>query len=124
MVRAYTADDYKFVVEWMESRALDPLPKDLIPEIGGIVDGIAVGFIYKTDSKMAYMEHYISNPFAESHSRKQAMQMVTAYLIKQARDAGFRYLYASSDKTTICTLAKENGFKYIGNQLAFLKELI
>ena len=124
MVRAYTADDYKFVVEWMESRALDPLPKDVIPEIGGIVDGIAVGFIYKTDSKMAYMEHYISNPFAERHSRKQAMQMVTAYLIKQARDAGFTYLYANSDKTTICTLAKENGFKYIGNQLAFLRELI
>ena len=120
MVRAYTEDDYKFIVEWMESRALDPLPRDVIPEVGGIVDGIACGFIYKTDSKMAYMEHYISNPFAERHARKQAMQMVTAYLIKQARDAGFKYLYASSDKTTICTLAKEKGFKYIGNQLAFL----
>lgn len=123
MVRAYTEDDYKFIVEWMESRALDPLPKDVIPEVGGIVYGIACGFIYKTDSKMAYMEHYISNPFAERHARKQAMQMVTAYLIKQARDAGFKYLYASSYKTTICTLARENGFKYIGNQLAFLKEL-
>ena len=68
---------------------------------------LLVGFIYKTDSSVAYMEHYISNPLSERHARKQAMQLVTAYLIKQARDAGFRYLIASSDKTTICTLAKE-----------------
>ena len=47
------------------------------------------------------------------------MQLVTAYLIKQARDAGFRYLIASSDKTTICTLAKRTVFKHVGNQLAF-----
>lgn len=121
--RQYDKKDYESVCDWMNSRGLDPIPESVLPEVGSIVEGIACGFLYQTDSKMAIIEHYITNPFADKAMRRQSMQLVTAHLLKQARDLGFKYIIAASDHKSICKLAKDNGFKLVGIQHAFLKEL-
>ena len=80
--RRLTEKDYSTIVEWWKSwPEWEPLAQEMLPEngTGGIIiekegEPIVAGFLYGTNSKIAWMEWIISNPkYRIKKDREQAI---------------------------------------------------
>ena len=118
-VRYLRHDDYdNFLVDWWESWNWVPPTRDMLPEngTGGIVvskDGVDIcaGFIYFTNSKMAWLEFIVSNKEYRQSDRKDAIEFLINTLSLVAKDKGFNYIYASIKNTSLIDRYKASGFK-------------
>ena len=84
-VRKYNPSDYFTVASWWSKQKWPVIPSDHLPEHGFIVDGIAAGFLYKTDSKFALLEFVIANPDTSKEDRSKALDLVIDSLLKSNR---------------------------------------
>lgn len=121
--RSYSDDDYEVISGWYKARLLTVPEKDYLPKVGFIVDDIACGFIYKTDSLIAILDMYVTNPHASDIDRKKALEMVTTLLICHAQACHLKAIKADTKYDAIKLLAMEHGFNYLGEYSSFFKEI-
>lgn len=84
LVRRVVDLDFDEISKWAEARSLDMPDKKYFPKTGFIVNGIAAGFIYYTDSPIAIIDCYLSNPGSLKEDRDKALDLITEELIKNA----------------------------------------
>ena len=99
---------------WKDWRWIAP-SFDMLPGTGVIVsiDGLDVcaGFLYKTDSKMAWIEYIISNfEYKDREKRKKAIEFLINVLSEFAIDNGFKYLYTSLKSKSLIERYANCGF--------------
>lgn len=112
--------DFDAISIWFENRLL-PIPdRSLFPPTGFIVDGIAAGFLYFTDSRIGIIDCYISNPHTEAKTRSDALDMITDALIAKAKAHGCRLVKCDSKIEATKKRAISSGFKPIGSYEAFV----
>lgn len=87
--------DYNTINEWSIARNLGPIPKELLPKIGFIVDNVACGFVIQTDTKVAYGEFLISNPTSTKEQRNVAIDSIMNRGFEKARDLGYLIFYVN-----------------------------
>jgi hypothetical protein len=100
-VRHLTEEDYEVLVTWWQKWNWTAPPRDFLPENGrgGLMiekNGIPIvaGFIYFTNSKVAWTEFVISNfDYKEKKDRKEAIMILISELIRIAREKGSKYIY-------------------------------
>lgn len=127
--RILIESDYDTILTpWWESWNWTPPTKDSLPEngCGGIMvshEGrdICAGFMYFTNSKMAWLEFIVSNKEYKEKNRKEAIEFLINYLSAIAKDKGFMYIYTSLKSTPLIKRYENCGF--IGGD-ANCKELI
>ena len=110
--RKYTSEDFNQVRDWYNNRSLAPI-EDLLPQVGFIVPGIAAGFLMQTDTKCCILEPFISNPFAESLDRKDALDLIMGELILEAYRLGYNRIYGFSTRPSMIERAKQYGFEIV-----------
>lgn len=89
------------ISHWYRDRDMSiPHPK-FFPETGFVVENIAAGFIYKTDSKICLLDGYISNPKTTKEDRKKALDIITSDLIIYAKESGFLSILAYTKNESI-----------------------
>lgn len=89
IVKWKAKEHYKVVASWYHARNLPaPLPEEL-PELGFIVDSKVAGWVARTDSCVALIDTYISNPHSTPGSRKAAMEKLTGVLLDTATSLGY-----------------------------------
>lgn len=102
-IRFLTDTDYdNTLVKWWEDwRWTAPL-KECLPENGtcGMMvtsNGVEVcaGFVYFTNSKMAWVEYIISNKEYRGEDRSDCIEFLINTLCELVKDKGFSYIYAS-----------------------------
>lgn len=103
--------DWGQMASWYEDWGLDVPEKEFFPETGYVVDEVAAGFLYKTDSGLAMVESYISNPHISKELRGKALDSITEMLIDSARICGFKFVMAVSSIEAIINRAVIHGFK-------------
>lgn len=89
----------KFYNQWFIDRGLDIEPIEFCPPTGLIVydtDPICIGFLCKTDSKIAIITNLISDPFYESDLRSHALDFLIKILIELAKDQDFKMICVST----------------------------
>lgn len=110
-MRLYKDEDYPTLKKWLGDRNLGDIPKDYLPEVGLIVPGLAVGFLLTTDTPLAFLEYFVSNPLANQDDRQEAIYQIAKELIEYAKHIGVEIVQMNSTAKTIIDQAVNLGFK-------------
>jgi hypothetical protein len=121
MVRQYVPHDYELLEKLFKSWNLPAPPKSLLPHIGYMVDDVACGFIYFTDSKIAIIDNFITNKQSNKEERDAALDEITNALMGSAKTAGCKLVKCDSDIDSIKKRAVKMGFTTIGVFTAFAR---
>lgn len=124
LARRFLELDFDEVEKWFVRRN-QPMPdKSLFPKVGFIVDGIAAGFIYFTDSFVAIIDCYISNSDSDSKMRSDALDIITKSLINMARFHKCKVIKCDTQLESVKQRALQHGFKSLGTYESFSINLI
>jgi GNAT superfamily N-acetyltransferase len=106
--RAFTEGDYPIIAEWYKARGFPLLPLHMLPQNGAVVEGAAAGFLYLTDSPIAWMEWIVTNP--EASGRGEAIKAVVEHLHKVAKDNNCAAIMCTVNSETLISVYKDCGF--------------
>lgn len=110
MVRLFKESDYETVVSWWQSRSWPVLPREFLPATGYVVEGICAGFLYQTDSKIAWLEFIISNPATSPDDRAKALDSLIQHAVEDAKLKGFKIVFTSTNHDKLIKRYEDNGF--------------
>ena len=105
---------YRMLCSWWAKRDMAPIPEDMIPTFGLVVDNIAAGFIIVTDCNLGFLEFYISNKDAQKIERDLALDLITRGLMEHGQEMGISNFKCDTQIHAIKKRAEKFGFKNIG----------
>lgn len=94
-----------------------------LPGTGYIYPGVAVGFLYCTDSQVAIIDMFLANPDTDAFTRRRALDAITEHLLSAATILGAKYVKCDSSNPAIISRALKFGFKETGQHTSLFKEL-
>jgi hypothetical protein len=118
-MRMLRDDDYaEILVGWWNQWGWEAPPQDFLPQNGegGIIisDGIipiCAGFVYLTNSKVAWVDWIISNKkYTDRIKRKEALLALIDRLTIMAKDLGAKYCYALIKNENLINVYKDCGY--------------
>lgn len=95
----------------------------LFPKVGFISEGVACGFVYFTDSPVAIIDCYLSNPNSDAQVRSKALDEITEALIKIAAFHKCQVIKCDTSIISVMKRAEKFGFKSIGSHESYALEL-
>lgn len=108
--RRVEPSDYVEIEKWWKHRGRDDaLPCHIFSDLGFIVPGICVVFLYATNSKIAFIENLQANPLVPHHRRTLALNAVIQAVCETARDLGYTHLLGTTSIGAVCQRAKHFG---------------
>jgi|TARA_R100001440_G_scaffold24225_2_gene39556 hypothetical protein len=119
-IRQLEIADYKnILVKWWKDWNWQAPEIDFLPEDGAggmmILEGdipICAGFIYMTNSKVAWVDWIISNKeYKDKTKRKKALLMLIDVLTLSCQKSGAKYAYALLKHTGLQKHYKQLGYK-------------
>ena len=119
----FKTEDYIQLTRWFKHRDMPVPPFEILSNHGYIVDDVAAGFIYLTNSSMAIIDCYVTNPESDKNTRDNALNWITIHLTAYAKNSGFKYIKCDSKIQEVINRAKKFGFKEIGQFTSLAKEL-
>jgi hypothetical protein len=118
-VNTISENDYKQFYKWWEFWRWTPPAKELLPYngLGGLkitdengID-ICVGFLYETNSGIAWIEFIVSNPeIKNAEIRSQGRKELIRYLTLLAENKGFKVVFSSLANEQLINEFHENGY--------------
>ena len=127
-IRLLTDDDYPKLVSFWNFWRFPAPPKDYLPDNGkgGLMvhkDGVDIcaGFLFFTNSKIAWSEFIVSNHEYRDNDRKEAICFLINELTNIAKEKGFKIIFTSVKNENLINRFKECGY-VIGSENT--KELI
>lgn len=115
-VRIINETDYhQTLVGWWKDWRWTPPAADFLPSFGvmvykGDVD-VCAGYLYATNSKVAWIEFIVSNFQYKDADRKEAIELLINELSGYAERAGFKYIYSSLKSQPLIKTYKKCGFQ-------------
>lgn len=102
--------------DWWVKHKWHPIPKEALPHIGIVVKkddvSICAGFLYRTDSCIAWPEMFVSNPnYRDKKNRDAALTLLIDQLVSIAKDLGFLVCFASVTNQSLVKRLVNAGFK-------------
>jgi hypothetical protein len=116
--------DYATISEWWTEQQWPVIPADCLPTYGLIADGLCAGFLYETDSKIAWIEWIVGNPRADKLARRQALDALIDGLSERARSKGNRIVFTAASHSGLKARLTERGFALTdGGMSHFIRSL-
>jgi len=107
-------EHYSTLFQWYSSRNLGVFPEDCLPKIGFVAENedckLAMVFIYQTDSAIAYMENFSSNPGVSKEITDSALDLVVKAGLEFAKKEGFRLVIGGTKIKAVAERAQKLGF--------------
>ncbi len=105
------------VHEWTRLRGLGPDAGDvsLLPPTGFLADGIVAGFIFLTNSRVGFIDSFVSDPRATKEARGAAIEEIMGAIVKDAREMGLHALAGSICIPSLAAHVERCGFSMIPN---------
>lgn len=117
--RLLNENDYdEILVNWWKDWGWDAPTKDFLPENGkgGLIifdgkDPICAGFIYMTNSGVAWVDWIISSKtYTDKNNRKEAIYLLIESLTLIAKNSGAKYSYALIKHKGLIKTYEESGY--------------
>jgi hypothetical protein len=115
-VRKLIETDYENLVSWWKWFRFTPPSKEFLPQngLGGIMVyadiDVCAGFLYRTDSKIAWLEFIVSNPKYRNKDRQQAIKLCISSLSQIAKKLGYNAIFTSVKHESLINHFKDCGF--------------
>jgi len=104
----------KTLTKWWEDWKWQSPPFDCLPSLGMMVtkgdEDICAGFVYFTNSKIAWIEYVVSNKEYRNKDRKEAIIFLINSLSTFAHDSGYTYIFTSLKNEHLINKYAECGF--------------
>jgi hypothetical protein len=118
-VRRLKEEDYEILKIWWRQWRWTPPVKEILPDngTGGFIvyDGdtpVVAGFLYDTNSKIAWVEWVISNfDYRDKEGRKEAIEMLLIYLSGLAKAKGKSVCYSLLKNKSLIEAYKNVGYQ-------------
>lgn len=112
------------IQSWFQKRGF-PIPENwFFPSEGLMIPEIAAGFLYLTNSGVAYIDGYISNPDSKVMDRMQAFRKITEGLLWMSKNIyDVKMLCCNTKHNSIRRMALSFGFTDTGSHMSFNKVL-
>lgn len=102
IIRPLDENDYENILKnWWVEWGWQPPEKDFLPEDGkgGIMvmdkdEPVCAGFMYATNSKVAWVDWIISSKTYRGEKRKEAIKTLVHTLTNICKNSGYKYSYA------------------------------
>lgn len=101
---------YKQVELWQELKNRQMVPSIYFPKYGLIVEGVACGFLIKTDTPIALLDFFFGNPKAKQAEKLKAFKLISQGLIKEAVRDGFSVIQTDTKVLSLKKVANGLGF--------------
>ena len=115
-IRNYESSDYSMLCKWWEHWGWSPLGEATLSKTGLIVtnQGIDVAscFIYKTDSCVCWIEHYLINKQASKHARRGAIEFLIDASVEKAKQMGFAVSMSSVNHKGLIEKLIQSGYSH------------
>lgn len=108
-VRLFEKEDYETVCEWWDQWGVARIPFEFLPPTGFIVDRTCAVFVYKTDSPICWIEHYISSK-SVTEGRSEAINLMIEFTMKFVKAQGFSVVMSSIKHEGLKKRLKSLGF--------------
>ncbi len=102
--------DYHIICSWWRQHNWPAIAKEFLPATGYIVDGVCAGFLYKTDSKIAWIEYIISNKECDKSVRNDGLDILINKLLDVANEDGFKAIFTSVEHPKLMDRYVSHGF--------------
>jgi RimJ/RimL family protein N-acetyltransferase len=117
-IRPIISEDYETLCGFWRDWGFEPVPKQFLPQngLGGLMvegDGVPIcgGFVYLTNSGIAWVNWIISNKqYRKKPQRKEAIELLINSLGDIAKEAGYTYLYALINNDTLVNVYEKLGY--------------
>ena len=116
-IRFLKEEDYDVLCEWWKAWRWTAPPRDFLPEngCGGLMiekDGIPIvaGFVYFTNSAVAWSEFIISNFEYKNNDRKEAIEILIFELSELAKSKGSKYIYTVVKNQNLKRVYEDMGY--------------
>ena len=118
-IRELNENDYdNILVAWWKQWGWEPPQKDFLPDNGkgGIIvydqdTPICAGFMYITNSKVAWVDWIISNKeYTKKPHRKDAIKLLVSSLTGICKNTGSKYVYALIKSRNLIETYQELGY--------------
>ena len=116
-VRNLTEEDYDILVEWWKQWRWTPPSRDFLPQngTGGVMVNkddvpIVAGFLYLTNSSVAWCEFIVSNFEYKNKDRKEAIKILINELTLIAENCGAKYVYTVVKNESLKKSYEEMGY--------------
>ncbi len=115
-VRAIEASDMEAIDTWQALHNWQ-IRSDVLPETGFIIEGIAAGWVYETNSPVAILEPVIGNPLASKALRTEGLDRLLNHMVKWSQAQGYKHLVAATSHPSFINRSTDYGFKPLGGDL-------
>lgn len=116
--------DYNTISKWCESYNMIPYAKDALSDAGFIIDDICAVWLYKTNSKVCYMENCIANKEIDKSLRNEGIDILFNKVIDEAKNNGYKFMVSSSNLSNIIDrLTSKFDFKEFGRFTVLMRGL-
>lgn len=122
-IRVFREEDIDEVNDWLDDRGQAGISNLVLSRTGYIAPGVACGFLYATDSRICFLDFYISNPLAAREARHEALDEITRCLIETAKSRGYLIIMGASSHKTIQERCVRFGFNPQGPQELYTMEI-
>jgi len=99
------------VNDWHRARGLALVKATQLPRIGFLVPGVAVGFIYQTDSSLVLLDGFVANPALPYGQCSRALDEITGALLRAAVELGPRTAVVITALDPVAAHVKRFGFR-------------
>ncbi len=112
-IRPFTPEDYPMVCEWWKYWRWDCFPLEWLPPFGAIISDddhdICAAWLHRTDTPIALLEWYVSNPEAKDN-REAAIKELTAFFCDAAQELGFEAVMVMAKNKHLINKLSDMGF--------------
>jgi hypothetical protein len=122
-MRLFENGDMDAINAWYAAHKQPPARRDLLPETGFIVPGVAAGFLFRTDSRLAFVHNVVTNPDASLRARFVAVRDIVRACQELARALGVAGLVTWTNAPSIVRLACQNGGRVAGDVTLITQEI-
>jgi hypothetical protein len=111
IVQRYEASrHYQMLSKWLHFYDAAPIDEAFLAPTGFVVEGIAMGFLLRTDTKRALIEPLVNNGYAPAADREAATDLVVLAILEEARAQGFRVVQGNTVLDAVVARALRLGF--------------
>jgi hypothetical protein len=122
-MRLFEDGDLETINGWYAAHGEPPVARETLPTTGFIVEGVAVGFFYRTDSALALVHHVVTNPAAGLRERYRAVHEIIRACQELAKALGLRGLLTWSSAGSIVRAARRAGGREVGQVTLVVQEV-
>jgi len=106
--------DYATIANWWNGHNWPIVAPDFLPKLGLIIEDeehkYCCGWLYRTDSLIAWVEFIVSNPKAPMKKRSEAINLLIEELLQKARQMGYGCVFTSVSQKGLMRRFAKQGF--------------